>query len=643
MKISLCVIAKNEEKNLPRCLASVEGVVAEKIVVDTGSTDRTVEIAKELGAKVFFYEWSGDFAQARNYAIKQAKGNWIIFLDADEYFLPESQKILKSRIELADQARFNVLIAEMTNYDTTLKKAQSIFKCVRVFKNDKQFHYEGKIHENLIHRNGKQKVVDDTIFLKLIHTGYSQTEFQRKNKFERNEELLLSELQENPGDGTLWFYLAETLMGIDVKRALDAARKALECDNIKMPSLRAKNYMNILTAMVKLGCSLTEAKELIHDASARHPMTPDFYFWQAELFTLEERTHDAIRVYEEGIKHLDNAAMVESAVYFSLAKRMHNMGALYCQMRQWDKGIKYLLEALRSDKFYFQATTLLVETLLRSDSPRRIIDFLWQLYDDSTKEKLYLLKVALTIGKVELVAYYGVMINIGQQPKLWKENAYLNLHEANYAVAATLLKENLTTVSNVSEEMVDAFLLAVFLGEKYELLDNCEIGQTSLARSMLMTWNVSSDDERELCLRLAHAAIRFNALDTLMEKFPWVIKGNSLWKYAELAFVERQYALVIKFYTDFIQSADQISDDELAGILGRLGESLYYQGQDRDALQFFQDAHKLGLKTYRSYEMELDLLIKNSFDEAAAGLARQALVHYPDSGYFLDYSNKENG
>ena len=84
-RISQCMIVKNEERNIERALSWGKAVIWEQIVVDTGSTDRTVELAKKMGAKVFFLEWPEDFAAAKNYAIDRAEGEWIVFLDADEH------------------------------------------------------------------------------------------------------------------------------------------------------------------------------------------------------------------------------------------------------------------------------------------------------------------------------------------------------------------------------------------------------------------------------------------------------------------------------------------------------------------------------------------------------------------------------
>ena len=99
MYITQCIIAKNEEDNIGYCLSHLKSVADEQIVVDTGSNDRTVEVAKELGAKLFYFDWIDDFSAARNYALEKAKGDWIVFLDCDEYFTDDSIPLIKGYIK----------------------------------------------------------------------------------------------------------------------------------------------------------------------------------------------------------------------------------------------------------------------------------------------------------------------------------------------------------------------------------------------------------------------------------------------------------------------------------------------------------------------------------------------------------------
>jgi len=94
-KLSLCMIVKDEESVIEDCLKSVKGVVDQIVVVDTGSRDSTIEICKRYGAEVYYYRWRDDFSAARNESIKYARGDWILWMDADERLDPGSVEKLK--------------------------------------------------------------------------------------------------------------------------------------------------------------------------------------------------------------------------------------------------------------------------------------------------------------------------------------------------------------------------------------------------------------------------------------------------------------------------------------------------------------------------------------------------------------------
>lgn len=147
-KLSLCVIAKNEEKNIARCLKSVRGAVDEIIVVDTGSTDKTVQIAKRYGAKVFYYEWCNDFASARNYSIDKSTGDWILILDADEELAPISKKNIRSlMVETNLSMCFNIKIKNISQYSDKEYDVENYM--TRFFNRNEKNRYVGKVHERV--------------------------------------------------------------------------------------------------------------------------------------------------------------------------------------------------------------------------------------------------------------------------------------------------------------------------------------------------------------------------------------------------------------------------------------------------------------------------------------------------------------
>ena len=112
--LSLCMITKNEEKNLSRCLDSIKDIVDEIIIVDTGSTDKTVEIAKSYGAHIYHYDWNNDFSKARNVSLQKATKDWILVLDADEV-LPYEEGLKLKNIITFDLER--LIILEFEGFD----------------------------------------------------------------------------------------------------------------------------------------------------------------------------------------------------------------------------------------------------------------------------------------------------------------------------------------------------------------------------------------------------------------------------------------------------------------------------------------------------------------------------------------------
>ena len=113
VRISQCMIVKDEENNIKKALSWGKGIVCEQIVVDTGSRDRTVQIAESMGARVYHYTWTDDFAAAKNYAISKAKGEWIAFLDADETWAPGDEKKLLKILEQLEPTRAEGITTEI--------------------------------------------------------------------------------------------------------------------------------------------------------------------------------------------------------------------------------------------------------------------------------------------------------------------------------------------------------------------------------------------------------------------------------------------------------------------------------------------------------------------------------------------------
>lgn len=216
--ISLCMIARNEEHFIEGCLASVEGVVHEMIVVDTGSTDRTIELARAAGARVLHATWSDDFAAARNVGVDAATGTHVLVLDADERLAPNmGPNLLKSAADpdllLGCLPLYNAseMDAEPEEVMSGAKRLGNPVFVPRLFRRLPEMRFERRVHETLTRGfNALQAAgVGQSIAVggALVHYGDVPTYRQDRAKDERNAELLRRSLEDDPGDGEVAGYL----------------------------------------------------------------------------------------------------------------------------------------------------------------------------------------------------------------------------------------------------------------------------------------------------------------------------------------------------------------------------------------------------------------------------------------------------
>ena len=187
--ISLTMIVKNEAQHLADCLQSVKNVVDEIIIVDTGSTDSTIEIADSFNAKIFHFDWINDFSAARNFALSKSNCDWILYLDADERLDKNSAEKLKDYASFSDNAGYYCTIK---SYDSQAKRNDTI-RYIRFFKNHPEAHFTGKVHEQISPSLEKlnYKFIHSDILIH--HIGYDISKEGKKQKALRNLKLLEEE------------------------------------------------------------------------------------------------------------------------------------------------------------------------------------------------------------------------------------------------------------------------------------------------------------------------------------------------------------------------------------------------------------------------------------------------------------------
>ncbi len=228
-KISLCMIVKDEEKNLGRCLESVRDLVDEIIVVDTGSNDRTPQIAEAFGAKIFYFKWQNDFSLARNESIKHARHPWIFWLDADDYIEEKDKKDFLNFKETLTRTDYMAFRMPTLSFRRGLFEKRDVNNLTSIFRNHPEIRFEGKIHEQILYSINRLKGKVGTINIPIYHTGYENPELLKEKK-ERNKRILEEALKDEPENPIILTYLGRTYMEewIAGKGSIEKAEKFLK-------------------------------------------------------------------------------------------------------------------------------------------------------------------------------------------------------------------------------------------------------------------------------------------------------------------------------------------------------------------------------------------------------------------------------
>ncbi len=210
MRLSVCLIARNEEANIARAIGSVDDVADEVILTDTGSTDDTIHIAKKLGACVELFSWRDDFAAARNHALARAKGDWILWLDADEELLPESVPVLRRCV--ADDRALAWYVQRQDLVESGDLQRFTLMWQMRLFRNRPELRFIGRCHPHFDPPEDQQAAALGMTALgcdvTLRHHGYFAD--LKPAKLQRGLRLLQLELADRPGQ---LYYLLELARG----------------------------------------------------------------------------------------------------------------------------------------------------------------------------------------------------------------------------------------------------------------------------------------------------------------------------------------------------------------------------------------------------------------------------------------------
>lgn len=270
-RLALVMIAKDEARAIGRTLESAAPHVDRMIVLDTGSSDATAQIARAVGAEVHTFAWCDDFADARNAALSHSDADWNLILDADEW-IEGGAESLAALPAAGGGFLGEIRIESRMDLPGSEGLAQSWLPRVL----PRGVIYEGRIHEQPVSGLPRRRLA-----LTVGHDGYTAEQLARKGQ--RNETLLMAELQAAPGDAYLWFQLAKEHQARD--RAPQAALCFTEALRLA-PAEVVWRHALVVRAMIALKANgqLADAIALADAEVAHWQASPDFYFVIGDLY-----------------------------------------------------------------------------------------------------------------------------------------------------------------------------------------------------------------------------------------------------------------------------------------------------------------------------------------------------------------------
>ncbi|MBB5336837.1 glycosyltransferase family 2 protein [Pectinatus brassicae] len=411
--ISACVIVKNEEKNIENYLKRIKSIADEIIVIDTGSTDNTIKLAKNNGVFVHSFKWINDFAAAKNFALEKAKGKWIIFLDADEYFKSECVEQLVNYIKKYDITKIEALACKFLNIDSDKdNKILNTFYQVRVFRNDKNIRYKGQIHERLYKKNNEKiniKILPEDI--EVIHTGYSSAIMQKKAK--RNLELLQKEIIEKGEQSHHYYYLADCYFSLsDYEKSIYYSRKFID-SGLQMIGVETNVYTRLIDSLSLANYPVEKILEAVELAIKKFSEIPDFYFMKSFFLLREKNYIEAEKYLNICFKYWHVADRREFAISImeNVREQIYLVAGILAETKGLDAlAINFYIKGLEQDKYNKEVLVRLYNFFLKRPV-KVVINMFNKLYLSDIKDSKFIINTLDEYYHGEVYYFYYKKIN----------------------------------------------------------------------------------------------------------------------------------------------------------------------------------------------------------------------------------------
>lgn len=604
--LSIGMIVKNEEKVLRRCLESLKSITerikCEIIIADTGSTDSTIQIAKEYTDNVFHFEWINDFAAARNSTLEKARGKWFLFIDADEYFDDDTSEIVNffNTPELYNHYKCaEVVLRSYTDKEKNFFKEAHLPRFHRIDDPNDQVKFVGKVHEGIWLRQPLG------CFSTIVHhTGYCYISDQKNaEKLKRNMILMEEEYRENPGDIRMLSHLIDGCAN-DISKKEKYVNEILELAR-KNPDNFYRNTAYVHAIEYYKDYRPEYALE-IYDEYFRGPKDRRNNISSSAVYMMKfkilsslgryEESYDAYKKYvsmyeryksEDSTLILDDlaASPIDGLTEYEYQKNTYYMALSLNRIQKYDEALN-LLEQFDVNEIDGEGYRELLGTIREICKAKKDYVTLAKYYEqvcssesnDKLKLSLYMMESTYySLDTIEKRKKYACDIcNSGAKGK------YIDLMELIISQDSSDFVEKLEKFIDSVEDWADGYTEALNLAIKYKV-DMSDIVvriKADTYRSKLQTISLSDDDFTQNVLEYGIPETYFKSIKAL----GWITAMYEKASYRAFNLNnDSKYELYYKFtlllgnYINNIYNPELLNDDDIDVLpaLHRFGYHMY--------------------------------------------------------------------
>ncbi|MDK2411076.1 tetratricopeptide repeat protein [Aphanizomenon sp. PH219] len=321
MKVSLCMIVKNEETSLPKCLGSVNNFVDEIVVLDTGSTDKTPQIAQQFGAKVYYFPWNNNFSSARNEALKYVTGDWILVLDADETLTDEIIPLLKTVISKEEYLVINLVRQEVGSTQSPYSLVSRLFRYHPNISFDRPYHALIDDSVTAILTQEPHWQIGYLPGVAILHTGYQKAVINEQNKYAKAAAAMEEFFASHPNDAYVCSKLGALYMQMG---KIDAGMELL---NRGLNQLIGNQVNEEKKTLNKFKHSQSQKVEVAFNEDINYDILYELHYHLGIAYTNLKNLPPAISHYQAAVK-LPIYPLLKLGGYNNLGNLLKNVGDL---------------------------------------------------------------------------------------------------------------------------------------------------------------------------------------------------------------------------------------------------------------------------------------------------------------------------